>query len=142
MIITPSPHPLSVGARLLPPFFPNDDCPQKRRYGVCQNYCPKPDPGMRLLLPTGVSTEQVPVDRFCRKSLSLQVEVWVSGAHLEIVADFVAFWADIWMSPPRISLVSFWCLDDSFYYQTFKFIAALEVLLPDSRRLTFSRGAF
>ena len=52
---------------------------------------------MRLLLPTGVSTEQVPVDRFCRKSLSLQVEVWVSGAHLEIVADFVAFWADIWM---------------------------------------------
>ena len=29
-----------------------------------------------------------------------------------------------------------------FYYQTFKFIAALEVLLPDSRRLTFSRGAF
>ena len=58
---------------------------------------------MRLLLPTGVITEQVPVDRFCRKSLSLQVEVWVSGAHLEIVADLVAFWADIWMSPPRIS---------------------------------------
>ena len=34
---------------------------------------------------------------------SVQVEVWVSGAHLEIVAEFVAFWADIWMSPPRIS---------------------------------------
>ena len=94
---------------------------------------------MRLLLPTGVITEQVPVDRFCRKSLSLQVEVWVSGAHLEIVADLVAFWADIWMCSCPLS---FWCLDDSFYYQTFKFIAALEVLLPDSRRLTFSRGAF
>ena len=75
MIITPSPHPLSVGARLLPPFFPNDDCPQKRRYGVCQNYCPKPDPGMRLLLPTGVITEQVGA----RRPLLPQVIVVAGG---------------------------------------------------------------